>query len=74
MRHLINGQKKAVSEAENKVDASRERLKDAMVEKKTMENLKSKHSKAYIIEQRRKEQLVTDEITSYKYKMTISGD
>lgn len=74
MRHLIKGQKEVVSEAEIKVDSSRERLKDALIEKKTMENLKSRHVRAYIIEQKRKEQLVTDEITTYKYKMTNSGD
>lgn len=74
MRNLINGQKQLVSQAETKVDESRERLKEALVEKKTMENLRSRHVRAYIIEQRRKEQLVTDEITSYKYKMTTSGD
>lgn len=74
VRQLINGQKQNVSKAESSVEESRERLKSALVEKKTMENLKAKHAYAFVKEQLKKEQLISDEITSYKYKMKISGD
>lgn len=74
IRRVIDGQKQTVLQAETHLEESRERLKTALVEKKTMENLKSRHAKVYIQEQKKKEQLITDEITSYKFKMKTSGD
>jgi len=74
MRKVIDGQKQTVLDAEIHLEESRERLKTALVEKKTMEKLKSRHAKVYIQEQNKKEQLITDEITTYKYKMKASGD
>jgi flagellar export protein FliJ len=73
MRKLIDNQEHAVNEAQLKVEESRDRLKTALIEKKTMENLREKHVREYAKEQIKLEQKVTDEITSYKYKVK-SGD
>jgi len=73
IRKVIHNQKQAVNEAEQKVEESRNKLKTALIEKKTMENLRDKHAHEYTKEQIRLEQKITDEITSYKYKVK-SGD
>lgn len=73
MRKVIDKQEQAVNKAQQKVEESRDRLKSALIEKKTMENLRERHAREYAKEQIKFEQKVTDEITSYKYKVK-SGD
>lgn len=73
MRKVIDKQEQAVVKAQQNVEESRDRLKTALIEKKTMENLKERHAKEYLKEQIKFEQKITDEITSYKYKVK-SGD
>ena len=59
-------QQATVNEHKRNVDKIRERLVEIMKEKKILEKLKEKQSQAFRIEQEKKQQLLIDEIISFK--------
>lgn len=59
-------QQVTVNEHKRNVDKIRERLVEIMKEKKILEKLKEKQSQAFRIEQEKKQQLLIDEIISFK--------
>jgi len=64
---IIN-QKENVSKAKRDVDINREKLVIAMQERKIIEKLKEKKYTEFIKEQNKAEQLLIDELNSYKFK------
>ncbi len=72
MKNKINNQKVNVNNAQKDVDINREALIHAMQEKKILEKLKDKKYEEYIKEQSKAEQLLIDELNSYKFK-DVSG-
>jgi len=62
----IEDQLIAVKKCEKIVDECRQELIDATKEKKKLEKLKEKQFQQYLIEEKREEQKVTDELVSYQ--------
>ncbi len=67
MKFKIEEQAIKVKRANAEVEKKREELVEATKEKKKFEKLKENQHENYIIEEKRSEQRVTDEIVSYKY-------
>jgi flagellar FliJ protein len=63
----IEWQKENINKARKNVDKYREELLKAVHARKIMEKLKEKKKEEYFKEEIKKEQLVNDEITSFKY-------
>lgn len=61
-------QQKVVASAEKNVEEAKERLKEALRERKTYEILKEKAYEAYLEEEKSKEAKQIDEVVSFKYK------
>ncbi len=68
MKNKIVRQKDNVNNAQNDVDINREALVKAMQDRKIIEKLKDKKLEEFLKEQNRGEQLVIDELNSYKFK------
>jgi len=67
-------QKENVNYAQNNVDRYREELIKVVQEKEMLEKLKEKKYHEYVKEQLREEQKLNDEIISYNYTKTLTGD
>ncbi len=68
LKNKITNQKENVNNAERDVDINREGLIKAMQERKVLEKLKEKKFYEYIKEQNKEEQLIIDELNSFKFK------
>lgn len=68
LKNKITNQKENVNNAERDVDINRESLIKAMQERKVLEKLKEKKFDEYIKEQNKAEQLIIDELNSFKFK------
>lgn len=68
LRGEIVDQQENVSIAEQNVDINREKLVKAMQERKIIEKLKEKKYEEFLKEQNKAEQLLIDELNSYKFK------
>ncbi|MHB8064587.1 MAG: flagellar export protein FliJ [Ruminiclostridium sp.] len=68
MKKKITEQKENVNIAEQDVDINRESLIKAMQERKILEKLKEKKYQEYQKEQSKAEQLLIDELNSFKFK------
>lgn len=73
MKNKISNQKENVNNAQNDVDINREALIKAMQERKVLERLKEKKYEEFLKEQYKTEQLLIDELNSFKFK-DISGE
>lgn len=67
VEEFIEEQKKQVEAARRDLEREREKLAEAMKERKVHENLKEKEFEEFIQEENKSENLVTDELTSYRY-------
>lgn len=67
MEDFIKKQKVSVKTAELKLERVRERLKSAMIERKTHETLKEKAFQEFLMEEKRQESKEIDQLTSYTY-------
>lgn len=70
----IKQQEKEVSYARRGVEKAREKMTQAMQERKTQERLKEKAFEAFLLEEKAKESKEIDELTSYTYGQRISGE
>ncbi len=68
MKNKIINQKENVNNAQNDVDINREALVKAVQERKILEKLKEKKYQEFLIEQNKAEQLLIDELNSFKFK------
>lgn len=66
LNRKIENQEQLVRKKEKERDESQEELLFAMQERKAFEKLKEKEYKEYLIEEKRKEDKVVDEIVTYK--------
>ncbi|OPX44589.1 flagellar biosynthesis chaperone [Ruminiclostridium hungatei] len=71
MKNKIVRQKENVNNAQNDVDINREALVKAMQDRKIIEKLKEKKHEDFLKEQNREEQLLIDELNSYKFKQGV---
>lgn len=67
MDEYIEAQKIRVETARRKLDQEREKLSEAMKERKIQENLREKDFEEFVQEENKSENLVNDELTSYRY-------
>jgi flagellar FliJ protein len=67
MKYYIKLQQVEVKKAEQQLEAARIRLNDAMVERKTHENLKEKAFEAFMLEYEAEQRKEIDELVSFKY-------
>lgn len=70
----IKQQKENVNCAARNVDKVREELIRIVKERKILDNLKEKKHESYLLEQKREEQRLNDEIVSYKHKGKDTGE
>ncbi|PYG89821.1 flagellar FliJ protein [Ruminiclostridium sufflavum DSM 19573] len=68
MKEKIINQKENVNVAQDNVDTNREGLIKAMQERKVIEKLKERKFEDYIKEQNKSEQIIIDELNSFKFK------
>lgn len=68
MKNKIVSQKENVNNAQNLVDINREALVKAMQERKMLGKLKEKRYEEFLKEQNKSEQLLIDELNSFKFK------
>lgn len=68
MKSKIANQKENVNKAQKNVDINRENLVKAMQERKILEKLKEKKYQEYLKDQGKAEQLLIDELNSFKFK------
>lgn len=68
LKEEITSQKENVCRAEHDVDINREKLVKAMQERKVIEKLKENRYEEFLKEQNKAEQLLIDELNSYKFK------
>ena len=67
MKEYITAQKKAVITAQAQLEDARQKLQNAMQEKKTQEKLKEKAFEEFVKEENAKESKEIDELVSYTY-------
>ncbi|WP_313132412.1 flagellar export protein FliJ [Anaerocolumna sp.] len=67
MKYYIKLQQIEVKKAEQQLEAARVRLNNAMVERKTHENLKEKAFEAFMLEYEAEQRKEIDELVSFKY-------
>lgn len=67
LEEKIEMQLENVAKANKKVEMAREKLAEVMKERKTHENLKEKAFENFLQEEKREENKVIDELTSYTY-------
>ncbi len=68
MKNKIAYQKENVNNAQNVVDINREALVKAMQERKILGKLREKRHEEFLKEQGKSEQLLIDELNSFKFK------
>jgi len=68
LKSKIENQKENVNIAEHAVDINRESLIKAMQERKILEKIREKKYQEYLITQNKAEQLLIDELNSFKFK------
>lgn len=66
LKNRIHTQKNNVNKAQENVDILSEKLREAVKEKKIFERLKEKKYREFLIKEGKKEQMLADEIVSYK--------
>lgn len=66
LKNRINDQKNKVNKAQENVDILSEKLRKAVKEKKIFERLKEKEYREFLSKEGKKEQMLADEIVSYK--------
>lgn len=71
MDEFIEAQEKRVQDAQRKLEKERVKLSEAMKERKIQENLREKAFEEFMREENRGENLVTDELTSYRYSRKV---
>lgn len=69
----IEMQKENVNEASNIVDSTREKLLEAVKDRKIIDKLREKMFTEYSKQQLREEQKIIDEVVSFKHGTKISG-
>lgn len=74
MEQYILEQQEAVVQAENQMEAAREKLADVVKDRKTHETLKEKAFQEFLQEENRQESKVVDELTSYTYGKKKAGE
>lgn len=67
MEEYIARQENRVEEARIKLEQERQKLSEAMKERKIQENLREKAFDEFVKEENRSENLVNDELSSYRY-------
>lgn len=70
MKYRIAKQKEEVIKKKNDLEIAREKLKEAMLERKTHEKLKEQAFEEYLQEMKKEEEGVVDELISFKYGKT----
>ena len=70
MKKQLAAKEKEIQSAEKRVEEKRTELFEAIKEKKILENLKEIKREEYIEEAKKTEQLIVDEIVTYKYGVT----
>ncbi len=63
----IEAKEKQLEEAKIKVEEKRNALLEAVKERKILDNLKAIHKEAFIEEEKRDEQRITDDIVTYRF-------
>ena len=74
IKMYVRQQEMVVLACEEEVRQARERLNEAMQERKIYEKLKEKAFEEYKIEENKREQKEIDELVSYRYGITKSED
>lgn len=74
LKNKIANQKEIVNNAQNDVDIHREGLIKAMQERKIIEKLKDKKFQEYTKDQNREEQVLIDELNSFKFNNASGED
>lgn len=73
LKMYVLQQEVVVRQRERELDEARERLSEAMKERKTFEKLREKAFEEFVAEENRKEQKEIDELVSYRYGLkTVS--
>lgn len=67
LKMYVLQQEVVVRQRERELDEARERLSEAMKERKTFEKLREKAFEEFVAEENRKEQKEIDELVSYRY-------
>lgn len=67
IKESITKQEKVIKTAEINAENKRQELVEAMKEKKTLERLKERDYEEYMIQSKKDEEKITDEVVSYKY-------
>lgn len=67
IKMYVGQQKLVVLQCEKEVEVARQRLNEAMKERKTFERLREKAFETFVEEENRKEQKEVDELVSYRY-------
>lgn len=67
LRERIRWQRTKVEKAQEEVNRARERLYEIMKERKALEKLKDRRWKEYLVEFRKQEQLVLDEVAMTRF-------
>lgn len=70
----IKGVNQEVNEIQEKIKQQQKMLQEAMKDRKIMENLKEIKLQEYYEEVKQKEQLLADELVSYKYSVVERSD
>lgn len=67
LKMYVEQQRLVVRQREKELEVAKERLNEAMKERKTFEKLREKAFEEFIAEENRKEQKEVDELVSYRY-------
>ena len=69
MKQMIKRQEQVIADAEAFVEIKRQELVEAMRDKKTLETLRDNDFEEFLVEEKKQEQKIVDEIVSYKGSM-----
>lgn len=67
LKMFVDNQQQIVYQREQELEEARERLNEAMKERKTFEKLRERAFQEFMIEENRKEQKEIDELVSYRF-------
>lgn len=67
LQMFVDNQQQIVYQREQELEEARERLNEAMKERKTFEKLRERAFQEFMIEENRKEQKEIDELVSYRF-------
>ena len=73
LKYHADNQKSKVAMAERKVDIAREKLTEAVQDRKTHEKLKERQFDEFLAEEAAKESKEIDELVSYRFGQAIEG-